>query len=91
MKTNDADLCLGRLVNFLKRRKRGRSVETKYDVYSTEINRSQKPKEQKLMADYDLALPLLQDANQETVTFCQYSSPGASDADEKSQVKLRLS
>ena len=36
MKTNDADLCLGGLVNFLRGRKRGRSVESKDDVDSTD-------------------------------------------------------
>ncbi|WOH09775.1 hypothetical protein DCAR_0729234 [Daucus carota subsp. sativus] len=36
-----------------------------------------------------LPQPLLQDANQETVTFGQYSSPGASEA-EKSQVSMQM-
>uniref|UniRef100_A0A166FHC1 AAA+ ATPase domain-containing protein n=1 Tax=Daucus carota subsp. sativus TaxID=79200 RepID=A0A166FHC1_DAUCS len=36
LQTNDADLCLGGLVNFLRGRKRGRSVESKDDVDSTD-------------------------------------------------------
>lgn len=34
--------------------------------------------------------PLLRDANQETVTFGQYSSPGASDAGEQSHISLQM-
>lgn len=57
--------------------------EHKLHSLSSEIRENQSAK--------TLSQPLLRDANQETVTFGQYSSPGASDAAaEQSQISLQM-
>lgn len=56
--------------------------ERKLHNLSSEIRENQLAK--------TLSQPLLRDANQETVTFGQYSSPNASDAADQSQISLQM-